>query len=109
MRKVYIDCGAHRGDTIKAFVSSEECTPDFEIYAFEPNPYSKVHKRFDKKINIYNMATWIEDCKLPFYIKERGSGSQGGTLLKEKTSGNLDKKHPDCPKHGEVVLLEVME
>lgn len=94
MKNVYIDCGAHRGNTIQHFVESPEYLPDFEIYAFEANPYSEVHKRFGKKIKVYNKAVWVEDCKLPFYIKKKGEGSQGGTALKEKTSGDLDKKHP---------------
>jgi FkbM family methyltransferase len=94
MRKIYLDCGAHIGDTIKAFMNTAEYTLDTEIYAFEPNPCSLVHKRFGDKINVIKKAVWIKDDKMNFYIKTPKKGSQAGSLLKEKTSGNLDKKHP---------------
>ena len=94
MKKVYVDCGAHKGDTVKAFINSADYTKDTEIHAFEPNPYSRVHKRFKGKINLHVKATWVEDVKMNFYITKERKGTQAGSLLKEKTSGNLDKKHP---------------
>jgi FkbM family methyltransferase len=93
-RKIYIDCGAFRGDTIKAFLNSEPNSSEYEIYAFEPNPYSRVHKRYGHLFKVYHAATWIADGEMPFYISEPKTETQAGTLLKQKTSGNLDKKHP---------------
>lgn len=93
MRHVYIDCGAHKGKTIKAFVHSKEYSQhDFEIYAFEPNPYAKVHKKTG--IKVIQAAIWTEDGQMEFYIPKKRIGGQGGTLLKEKSSGDLDKNNP---------------
>jgi len=94
MRKVYIDCGAHKGNTIKKFVLSKYYSSDFEIFAFEPNPHSKVHKRYGKNETVYQKAVWIRNGEIPFYITKEKRGSQAGTLIKEKSSGRLDKKHP---------------
>lgn len=95
MRKVYIDLGAHKGDTVKAFKGTDEYSSDFELFAFEPNPNSKIHKKAEKHgVTVFQKAAWIEDGTMPFYTNPKHLACQGGTLLKEKTSGGLDKKHP---------------
>lgn len=95
MRKIFIDLGAHKGDTVKAFKGMDEYSPDFELFAFEPNPNSKIHKKAEKYgVTVFQKAAWIEDGVMPFYTNPKHLDCQGGTLLKEKTSGGLDKNHP---------------
>ena len=90
MRKIFIDCGAYKGKMTKIFLTNSG--NGFEVFAFEPNPYAKIHK---KKVNcvVYKKAVWIKDEIIPFYInKKKVRHSQGSSLLKEKTSGGLDTK-----------------
>ena len=91
MKKIFVDCGAYKGKTIKAFMNSDEYSPDFEIYAFAPNHHDKVHRK-PRGATVYQKAVWIEDCEMPFYTNTKHKSCQGATLLKEKTSGGLNKK-----------------
>ncbi len=93
MRKIYIDAGAYKGLTIKAFKNTDEYTPDFELYAFEPNHHAKVHRK-PRGATVIQKAVWIEDGELPFYTNSKHKACQGATLLKEKDSGSLNKKKP---------------
>jgi FkbM family methyltransferase len=91
--KAFVDLGAYKGAAIKTFRALSGFTPDFKIYAFEPNPYAKIH-HMNCDCVVYPKAAWICNKKIPFYICRATKDSQGGSLLKEKQSGNLDKKKP---------------
>ncbi len=93
MRKIYIDAGAYKGRTLKAFMGTAEYSEDVEMFAFEPNPLNKVHKK-TRGATVFKKAVWIEDCVKPFYTNPKHKRCQGATLLKEKVSGGLDKKKP---------------
>jgi len=91
--KVYVDCGAYKGRTVKAFKETVKNSEEFAIYAFEPNPFAKVHKK-DREYTVFKKAVWIEDGEKKFYTNWKHRACQGATLLKEKTSGGLDKSKP---------------
>jgi len=90
MRKIFIDCGAYKGEVTKAFLANRG--EGFEVFAFEPNPYAKIHKK-NVDYTVFQKAVWITDGRIPFYInKKKARSSQSSSLLKEKTSGGLDTK-----------------
>ena len=91
--KIFVDAGAYKGLTVKAFKNSEEYTEDFKIYAFEPNPHAKVHKNPRGAI-VIKKAVWIKDGVESFYTNRKHKVCQGASLLREKTSGGLNKKKP---------------
>lgn len=86
MRKIFIDVGAHFGEVTNKFLKNH---PDYEAYLFEPNPNNKIP--FKK---VYRRAVWINNCYEKFYLSKRDKSSEGCSLMKKKTSGNLDKENP---------------
>ncbi len=93
MRKVFIDCGANRGQSIDLFINTWGDAKDYEVHSFEANPefeeQLKAKQDFykDYNINIHvPVAVWDEDTrgKLEFY----GQG-EAGLAADDKT-----------PKHG---------
>jgi len=104
--KVYVDCGAYKGKTLKAFMNTDEYTEDVEMYAFEPNPHAKVHKK-NRGATVIPKAVWIEDEVRSFYTNRKHLACQGASLLKEKESGGLDKKRPlkvECVNFGKWIM-----
>lgn len=91
--KAYIDCGAFKGETVKLFRGFGGCSSDFKIYAFEPNPYAKVHKR-PRDYILFKKAVWIKDGHKEFYTNKKRKACVGATLMKEKTTGGLNKSKP---------------
>jgi len=69
--KYFLDCGAHRGESI---LKAKRLYPGAYIHSFEPLEYfcknlEKIHKD-DDTVQINNYAVWIEDCVQKFYISE---------------------------------------
>ena len=101
MRKVFIDGGANKGQSTKKFLKEWPNSKEFEIYMFEPDPKDDILKTLEnlenKKTKLLPQAIWIYDGKITFY--EKASGSEGNTLLKEKTSREkrgYGKREVDC-------------
>jgi len=110
MRKVYINCGLHNGESLRKFLMSKNYDMDFDVYCFEANPivykeykYSEkcrvVYKRrkrvlYDKICRIYNKAVWSKDGAIDFYVGKKDNTSRGCSLIKEKISGGLDLNNP---------------
>ena len=91
--RAYIDLGAFKGTSIKAFKKSKYYTPDTTIYAFECNPFLKEIDYGADVIRIYS-AAWISDGELPLYLNKKKPQKPGSSVYKNKTTGNLDTKHP---------------
>ena len=53
MRKIFLDCGAHDGCSVKAFLSLYPDSNEYEIYSIEGNKerYDKL-KNFQLKFNL---------------------------------------------------------
>ena len=86
-RNIFIDCGGHEGQSIRKFKTSLKYRKkNFEIFSFEPNfDLIKDYAMDNPKDKIMNLAVWIEDKKMNFYL-DRNDGD-GSSLSPEK-------KHP---------------
>ena len=95
MRKVFLDCGAHKATSIKKFREEYPNSKDYEIISFECNPKFKSILENTNGITFYNKAVWVKDGIEKFYIGHGASSS----LIHGKTRGNLDFDNPievDC-------------
>jgi FkbM family methyltransferase len=69
MRKIFLDCGAHNGCSVKTFLKLYDDSKDYEIFSFEGNVdiYSQLKKSYNSdKFTSINKLVWIEDCKVAF-------------------------------------------
>ena len=93
MRKIFIDAGAHDGCSVRKFRRETDKDSSYFIYSFEANPeFSKYFKDI-KNHTLIIKAVWIENGKKEFYTSKETLRA-GGTLIKGKKSGQLDKSHP---------------
>jgi FkbM family methyltransferase len=93
---VFIDLGSHKGKIIRKFMASKLYSPDFVIHAFEVSPVLpvSVFEHYPKGVIIHKSAAWTSAGELEFYVCPTNKESQGPSVFKEKTTGNLDKGHP---------------
>ena len=111
MRKIFIDCGAHCGCSIRNFEKNfkskfdktihekyPDISPKWEIYSFEPNPslWDFVEKH---DTNLIKKAIWINDDLSKFWIIGKKTG--GSTLFKKK-----GERHKKLKRH-KVTTTEV--
>jgi len=93
MRKVFLDLGANKGQSIEqALHTLLKDTDEYTIHSFEPNPDLCFHMmekyRDNSNIHIHNKAVWYEPDTLKFYTAKDPIAS---SLLIEKKTGNLNK------------------
>jgi FkbM family methyltransferase len=88
MRKVFIDCGGHFGESIDRFKRSDLYSSDFEMYCFEPLPKSAKVCRERDDIQFIEKAVWIEDGESEFFSNAR-EDTWGSTLMAGKTSSEI--------------------
>lgn len=99
-KKIFIDAGAHLGESIEYFLKSNIPDKDkFEIHSFEAHPWNfkKLKKKYNKhtKINCYNCAIWDKnEEKINFYQRKNFNYNASSSLLKNKKTGNLDTLNP---------------
>lgn len=80
MKKIFIDCGAHKGESSWRWNQKH---PSYSIYAFEPNPYIKI--KLPEGSMLYREAVWVADCEMDFYLmKDRCA--EGCSLIKDKVN-----------------------
>jgi len=95
MKKVFLDCGANKGQSINYALQTVLREYEYEIHSFETLPLfvTKLNKYFnsDPNINIYHAAVWNKDGAEKFFVSSKSTES--GTLLKEKSSGGISE---DC-------------
>lgn len=90
-RKIFIDGGAHFGESLKLFKEKYSDCSEYEIHMFEPHPdFLNDASSIDSNCIIHKKAMWITDGLLDFYKGWDLSGS----LMRSKTTGNLDKDNP---------------
>lgn len=90
MRKVFIDCGAYTGNSVKKFLSAFE---GFEIFSFEPNPFLHHHHQ-DLPNTLIGKAVWVEDGFIDFYLDQ---GDYDGSSVFEHKLNIVDKKKISVP------------
>jgi FkbM family methyltransferase len=93
MKKVFLDCGAWGGYSVRVFRQIYDPSCEYEIYSFEPNPRYISFPKFENHI-FYNKAVWVKDEVRDFYLDNTTRKKAGSSLMEEKTTGNLDKKNP---------------
>lgn len=94
--KAYIDLGSHVGKAINKFMESEEYDDSWVLHAFDANPI--LVRSYPEQVQEHRQAVWIYDGTVDFYINQKSrtsSYTRGGTILKEKVTGHLDKRHPE--------------
>ena len=85
MRKIFIDCGAHKATTARVVL---ETLKDFQIHSFETNP--EFFQYFDGlNIILHKKAVWIHNKSINFFPAEN---SYAGSLYKDKKTGNIIKE-----------------
>lgn len=92
VKKIYIDCGAWTGDSVKVF---KNLTDSFDIYAFDCEPRVKnILKKLSKRwhFTFIDKAVWIKDEKINLYMG-KDSLTQSSSLYKEKKKF-IDKENP---------------
>ena len=96
-RKVFIDVGAHLGETVRRFYKEVPDAHEYEIYAFEPD--FETFKKLDinighiKNVNIINAMIGSRDGIQEFY-PGRENENEGGTSFKGKRTGAVNYKKP---------------
>ena len=96
--KVFIDCGAYTGDTIKEFFNWGSIVDDpkkYKIYAFEPNPNMQkplldIESQYNN-ITYISKAVWTKNKAIKFAVDKSGD-PLGSTAMKSKT--NIWDKFP---------------
>ena len=80
MRKIFLDCGAHKATSVKRFKKEYPGSKEYEIYSFEG--MIKCEKSFKKypDVKFKNNLVWIEDGHRDFYV----NGKEGSSVYKDK-------------------------
>lgn len=91
MRKIFLDCGANRGQSIVG--AKKQFGSDVEVYSFEAVPilYDKLIEKWnnDPKVHLYNNAVWDKEDIVKIYISTEWSDAS--TLYLEKSDRKIDK------------------
>ena len=93
MKKVFLDCGANKGQSINFALKTLLHGSEYEIHSFETLPLfvTKLNKHFkdDPNVTVYHAAVWDEDGRDKFFVSPKSTES--GTLVKEKSSGGISE------------------
>ena len=96
MRKIFLDCGANRGQSINAFLKEFPNSNEFEIFSFEPGRseeiLSSLYKFKSEKIKIFNSAVDTQDGYKKFY----DSGDTSSSLIDRNRTKNTIKVKTIC-------------
>lgn len=94
MRKIFIDCGAHNGDTIEQFFNWIQLIDnplDYKIYGFEPNPrFLEDLKRLEtnkKNVKTSPYAVWTREGEAEFTL-DLSDYALGSSLMRSKVVKN---------------------
>lgn len=91
MKKIFLDCGANRGQSI--IYAKKQFGQDVEIYSFEAVTvlYDKLIEKWgnDPKVRLYNNAVWDKNDKVKIYISTEWSDAS--TLYLDKFDRKISK------------------
>ena len=100
MKKVFIDCGANDGCSVRKFKKEKDPNNEYEYHSFEANA-AFLNDIKSTGANCYHNAVWIKDEELTFYVVvvdkygHHGAHTTGAsTLNEEKNKLNL-KMHQE--------------
>ena len=94
MRKIFLDCGSHKGESVGYWRSFQTDGNDYEFYCFECDLDNVRYLKNVEDVTIIRKAVWTKEGKVRFYQNIDRTHTDGGSLLKDKTTGNLDKINP---------------
>ena len=86
MRKIFLDLGAHKGESVRFFREYQPDADQYEVFCFEPLPNNIERLHELEGITIIPAAAYIRDGEAKFYTGLAESGS----LCDKKRSGKLD-------------------
>ena len=87
-RKIFLDVGSHKGQSIRQFYKEIEDASEWLIYSFEPL-FDNIFDKYNNVIFI-KAAVSVEDGMLDIFpVPDEG---QGGTTIKGKLTGSIDYK-----------------
>lgn len=86
---IFLDCGAHHGESLRAFRSRGLLDGAWEIHAFEPNPACELPRRlrdFGLPVAVHAAAVWTRDGTLRFHqedhtVSRSGSPTDGASTV----------------------------
>ncbi len=94
-RCIFIDCGANTCSILRKFIKR---FPDFEFFAFEPQPEladegRKIKAEYpDVPISFFSTAVWTSNEKKNLFLATYWTHNyKGGSTLLEEHTGNLSK------------------
>ncbi len=94
-RYVFIDGGAHKGETVAHFVETRAyARHDWQIYAFEANPALIPLIPPRDNLTVLNQAIWIHDGTVELYL---GRDTVSSSLIKDKKTGGLSSEPTVVP------------
>lgn len=87
VRSVFIDGGAHLGETLTDFrLSALRHWHAWDVYAFEANPALIPEITRFPHVHIVDKAIWTEDGSVEFFV---GATTQSSSILGHKSTGDL--------------------
>ncbi len=97
IKKVFIDGGAHIGESVDLFFELYPDAKEYEIHSFEPNPdnWEAIEKKLTK---LHKVGLWDNNSKMSYFKGNGEDKSAGGTFLLMKHSGKVDYDNPIASK-----------
>ena len=94
-RNIWIDLGSYQGEITRRFMASELYQADFELHAFEPNPFLVAcFPNYPGQVVIHPVAAWISDGTIDFYLNWKRPISVSASIRPDKRTGRLDIERP---------------
>lgn len=94
MKNIFLDCGAHRGESVNMFLKKVANSQIYTVHSFECNPESivkfKAAHAKNNNVILHEKAVWTHEDGLKFYL----GASSGCSVIESKRSGDLDKNNP---------------
>jgi len=99
VKKIFIDCGAHMGESLEAFCKLYEDSEEYQAYCFEDSAKKQFKVSFEhiskkcleqnkiKSAEWFNKAVWVEDGEITFY----DAGGEGSSVIERKYGQNPRK------------------
>ena len=94
MKKVFLDGGFNKGESLDHFINIVPDAHEWEIHAFEPD--DRVTENFDNykdkfdNIVFHKEAIWTTNDGVKFYF---ANTPYGNTIIKEKTTGGINENN----------------
>ena len=95
MRKIFIDCGANDGCSVRKFKKEVPNANEYEIYSFEADSIFNQYFPIDG-VEYHNKAIWTKNEQITFFridVDKYGKTgpTEAGTLMEAKNDWNINK------------------